>query len=105
MKARITNTKDGSAEVYLYGEIGRWMDVDATEVVRELERMQAAISHAERFLEVKPIGLFPELRKHMSWYSKGMRGSMELRRRVNTAKTPREMLSVLYEFKNSLEDA
>ena len=40
MKARITNTKDGSAEVYLYGEIGRWMDVDATEVVRELERMQ-----------------------------------------------------------------
>lgn len=40
MKARVTNLNGTTAEVYLYGEIGRWMDVDCDVVVRDLERMQ-----------------------------------------------------------------
>ena len=40
MKAKVTNLNGSTAEVYLYGEIGRWMDVDCDVVVRDLERMQ-----------------------------------------------------------------
>ena len=68
-------------------------------------RMEAAIDHAERFIAQKPAALFPELRKHMSWYTKGMRGSMELRRQVNIAKTPAALMELLYNFKENLGNA
>lgn len=65
-------------------------------------RMNEAIRHAELFLSEKDPRLFPELRKHMSWYTKGMRGAIELRREVNTAKTPAALLGLLRAFRDSL---
>ena len=38
----------------------------------------------------------------MSWYSKGMRGALELRRQVNTAPTGEALLELLYEFRETL---
>ena len=90
---------------FIFGEIRAAIDGRPYTPPTDEARMQAAIDHAERFIAQKPAALFPELRKHMSWYSKGMRGAMELRRRVNTAKTPAEMLGLLYNFKESLKDA
>lgn len=66
------------------------------------ERMREAVRHAELFLEKKDPKLFPELRKHMAWYTKGMRGAIEVRRNVNIAKTPSEMLCILRKFRDSL---
>ena len=68
----------------------------------DFERMSEAVRHAERFLEWKDPRLFPELRKHMSWYTKGMRGALDVRRAVNTAKTPDEMLGILRKYRDSL---
>jgi nifR3 family TIM-barrel protein len=39
-----------------------------------------------------------EMRKHLSWYTKGMPGSADLRRRINQAKTAQEMETLLREF-------
>ena len=39
-----------------------------------------------------------EMRKHLSWYTKGMHGSADLRRRINTAKTVGEMENLLNEL-------
>jgi len=36
-----------------------------------------------------------EMRKHLSWYTKGMPGSAELRRRINKAQTAQEMEELL----------
>ena len=36
-----------------------------------------------------------DMRKHLSWYTKGMHGSAELRRRINTAKCVQEMEDLL----------
>jgi nifR3 family TIM-barrel protein len=36
-----------------------------------------------------------EMRKHLSWYTKGMPGSADLRRRINSAKTAYEMETLL----------
>jgi nifR3 family TIM-barrel protein len=38
-----------------------------------------------------------EMRKHLSWYTKGMPGSADLRRRINSAKTANEMENILKE--------
>ncbi len=40
----------------------------------------------------------PEMRKHIAWYMKGLHGAAQLRGRVNTAKTQREMLDCLHAF-------
>lgn len=39
-----------------------------------------------------------EMRKHLSWYTKGMPGSAEARREINAAKTKIEMEKILKEF-------
>lgn len=69
----------------------------------EYDRMSEAIRHARLFLEEKDPKLFPELRKHMSWYTKGMRGSTELRRAVNAVRSPEGLMKLLYRFRDTLE--
>ena len=71
----------------------------------DVQRMDAAILHAKRFLESRPEKLVPELRKHMSWYTKGMRGSLELRRQVNTSRSAGELMRLLEDFRKTLENA
>ena len=68
----------------------------------DYERMTEAIRHAEDFIKERDPKLFPELRKHMAWYSKGMRGALDMRRAVNVARSPVEMLDILYTFRASL---
>lgn len=78
--------------------------LDGTEYVppTDRERMTEAIRHAEDFLKEKDPKLFPELRKHMSWYTKGMRGALDFRRAVNKARSPEEMLALLYDYREKL---
>ena len=64
------------------------------------ERMTEAVRHAEGFLREKDARLYPELRKHMAWYSKGLRGSLEFRREINNAPSPEKMLEILYLFRD-----
>lgn len=66
------------------------------------ERMSEALRHAEGFLAEKDPRLFPELRKHMSWYTKGMRGALDFRRAVNTARTPDQLLDLIRAFRDGL---
>ena len=90
---------------FIFDEIRAALDGRPYSPPTDTERMAQAILHAERFIASRPAALFPELRKHMSWYSKGMRGALELRRQVNAAKTPRELLDILYIFKENLNGA
>ena len=39
-----------------------------------------------------------EMRKHLSWHTKGMRGSAEIRHKINSAKTAAEMEALLLEM-------
>ena len=87
---------------FIFEEIRAALDGTPYVPPTDRERMSQAIRHAEEFLREKDPRLFPELRKHMSWYTKGMRGAMELRRGVNTARTPGEMLGLLRAFRDGL---
>lgn len=54
-----------------------------------IRHLHAVNAHASARIE--------EMRKHISWYTKGMYGSAEIRRRVNQAKTVYEMEMLLQE--------
>ena len=64
------------------------------------EIIQTAISHLHA-VATCPTARIEEMRKHISWYTKGMHGSAEVRRRVNLAKTAQEMETLLYEMRTS----
>jgi len=57
------------------------------------EIIKTAISHLHAVASEKPN--IVEMRKHLSWYTKGMYGSAELRSKINTAQTADEMEELL----------
>ena len=57
------------------------------------EIIKTAITHLRAVAAEK--SNIVEMRKHLSWYTKGMHGSAELRSRINTAGTAQEMESLL----------
>jgi len=59
------------------------------------EIIQTAIAH----LHSVDSGNILEMRKHISWYTKGMHGSADIRRRANQAKTADQMEALLHELK------
>ena len=87
---------------FIFDEIRSRLDGIPYTPPTDRERMDEALRHAEGFLREKGERLFPELRKHMSWYTKGMRGALELRRAVNTARSAGEMLELVRAFRDSL---
>ncbi|MBR3382978.1 MAG: tRNA dihydrouridine synthase DusB [Clostridia bacterium] len=88
---------------FIFDEIRAALDGRPYAPPTDRERMSEALRHAELFLAEKDPRLFPELRKHMSWYTKGMRGALELRREVNTARTPERLLELVREFRDGLD--
>ena len=60
--------------------------------------IQTAIAHLHAVAAAN--ARIEEMRKHISWYTKGMHGSAEIRRRVNIAKTAQEMETLLNEMRN-----
>ena len=61
----------------------------------EKEKLELAYQHAERIMELKgPHGLI-ELRKHIPYYLRGMRGSKELRLQINSVETLSELRHLL----------
>jgi len=68
------------------------------------ERVQDMIETPRRYKTAPPdtpdMLVVVEMRKHLSWYTKGMHGSADLRRKINVAKTVQEMDELL----NFLQD-
>ena len=87
---------------FIFDEIRAALDGVPFTPPTDVQRIDEALRHAEGFISEKDPRLFPELRKHMSWYSKGMRGAIDFRRAVNLAGTPCELLGIIRAFRESL---
>ncbi len=68
----------------------------------ESERLDTAIRHIEEYISGHG-GAFVDMRKHIAWYVKGMYGSNELRRRVNTCADAEELISLIRAFRDERE--
>lgn len=61
------------------------------------QKIEKALRHARMLIEYKGeyIGI-REMRKHISWYMKGVKGAAELRGKINTANSYHDMEELLY---------
>lgn len=98
--AGIMVARGSEGNPFIFAEIRAKLDGISFEGPTDHERMSMAIRHAETFFKEREPALFPELRKHMAWYTKGMRGATEFRRRVNSAASPEAMSAILYEYRD-----
>ncbi len=62
-----------------------------------LEHMDLVIAHKSEYIGIK------EMRKHIAWYLKGLKGTASLRNKINTIGTKIEIENVLIEYLNSEE--
>ena len=74
------------------------------EAVAPGERVDVALEHARLLMAHKGeyIGL-REMRKHMAWYLKGLRGSAQVRVKFNTAESYTQMEDILRTYLEKLE--
>ena len=100
--AGVMAARGAQGDPFIFGEIRAALDGREYVPPTDYERMSEALRHAELFLEEKDPHLFPELRKHISWYTKGMRGALDVRRAVNVARSPGEMLDIIRNFRDQL---
>jgi len=63
--------------------------------------IETAIAHLHA-VAAHPEARIHEMRKHIQWYTKGMYGSADIRRRVNKSNTAEEMENLLREVENTI---
>ncbi|KIX89859.1 tRNA-dihydrouridine synthase [Staphylococcus microti] len=67
------------------------------------EKVDIALLHLRRLVELKgeKVGVM-EMRKHASWYLKGVRGNGKARKALNQAETEAEMTEILMNFRDEM---
>lgn len=75
----------------LFGNPWLFIEHEATDE----ERKNTAIKHCEVFTQMTPELNFHSLRKHLAWYTKGIRGSHELRRELMTVQNVEDVKRIL----------
>ncbi len=69
------------------------------------EKMRIAILHMDRLIELKGERVaVPEMRKHMAWYLKGMRGSARVKDQIMETTKRDPMVQILEGFVDSIEN-
>ncbi|MDQ0340670.1 nifR3 family TIM-barrel protein [Caldalkalibacillus uzonensis] len=69
------------------------------------ERIDICQLHMDRLIALKGEKIaIQEMRKHASWYIKGIRGAAKIRNQINQAETRDQLLSILYDFVAPFEE-
>lgn len=69
------------------------------------EKIKIAILHLDRLIQLKGEKVaVMEMRKHASWYLKGIRGNGKARKAINQTNTRDEMVTVLEQFVQDVKD-
>lgn len=70
------------------------------------EKMKVATLHLDRLIELKGEKVaVMEMRKHASWYLKGIRGNGKARKLINQAETRNELVDILKSFETYIIEA
>lgn len=67
-------------------------------------RLDAALRHISEYIAAHGDSAFADMRKHIAWYTKGMYGSTELRRRVNNCGSTAELSELVRRFRDEVSD-
>ena len=94
---------------FIFAEIRACLDGKSYTPPSESERLDTALKHIESFManvmkEGRNPAVFVELRKHAAWYTKGMNGATELRRKVNDCRSSEELIKLIKDFQSELNN-
>lgn len=89
---------------WIFNQIQRALNGESIENISYEEKIRMCLRHYE--LALKYDGEFKavrEMRKHASWYLKGMPGSSEVRNLMNTLNSSEDVKGILLEYENNLK--
>ena len=88
---------------WIFREIRQLDDHQSPAPVTDEERFRMIETHYRRLLAWKPEAIaVREMRKHIGWYLKGLRGAAQVRGSINQAETPAQVRDLLSRFRESL---
>lgn len=90
---------------FIFTELRSMLDGRSYTPPTDDERLNTACAHIDLFMDNvmrqnRNPAVFVELRKHIAWYTKGMPGATELRRKVNNCAGSEELKRMIEEFKD-----
>jgi len=83
---------------WIFKEILDFFSGKTPEKPSEEEIVDMILYHARRLIQEKGEGAIREMRKHVGWYTAGMRNSSYIRRNMNEVETYEELKNMLFEF-------
>ena len=90
---------------WIFREIGQLSRGECPTPVTAEERFHMIEEHYRRLLAWKPEAIaVREMRKHIGWYLKGLRGAAQIRAEVNRAERPEEVRETLARFREALRE-
>ncbi len=91
---------------FLFRQIKQLMNEGSFSEVTAREKIDAATEHTRLMVGLKgeKVATY-EMRKHVGWYIKGLRGAAAIRDRINACKSTQEILGLLGQYIESLESA
>ncbi|MPW27175.1 tRNA dihydrouridine synthase DusB [Alkalibaculum sp. M08DMB] len=76
---------------------------ESDDSIEDSLKIQTAIRHMNLLLSIKPEKVVVgEIRKHVGWYTKGLRGSADLRNSINKTSTVDEVIDMLNDYLQSI---
>lgn len=88
---------------FLFKQILEYLDNGSFNEISNKEKLDTILWHLELLMEDKGeyVGA-REARKHIAWYTKGLKGSAEIRQKVNTTKNYKELTKVVTDYFDTL---
>lgn len=89
---------------WIFKNILEYMNGEKVNYPKDYERIEKAIEHLELACAFKgeKIGV-REMRKHIAWYLKGLKGSNQIKNSINTIQTLEGMKTLLLDYSDSLK--
>ncbi|MDO4567762.1 MAG: tRNA dihydrouridine synthase DusB [Clostridia bacterium] len=93
--AGIMVARGAQGNPFIFAEIRAALRGEAYSPPSWERRREVALAHIRRHVQLKGEGSFAELRKHLSWYTRGIDGSAAARVRINAASSSAELVAIL----------
>lgn len=102
--AGIMAARGAQGNPFLFAEIRAALRGEVYTPPSNRTRLEAALRHISEYVASHGDGAFADMRKHIAWYTKGMYGSTELRRRVNNCGNAAELSELVRLFRDEVSD-
>jgi tRNA-dihydrouridine synthase B len=100
--AGVMVARGAQGDPFIFAEVKAALSGESYTPPIEAERLGTALEHISGYLSGHGTRAFADMRKHVAWYTKGMRGSTELRRKVNNCADADELIRLVERFREAI---